>query len=164
MNKGQVIEEAAIRFERELRASRDKVWGYLTEPRLLSGWYGESEIEPREGGKIVLMGGHIRGVVTGWRSQEFFAYTWNVFQPGESASSWPVTYLEFALGADGQNTKLSLTHRPIPKRMQPQTMMGWHTFLDMMESAARGESVAARDVHMKKNAALYGVDLNKLQR
>ena len=32
-----------------------------------SGWYGDdSTIEPREGGQVRLMGGHILGVVTQW--------------------------------------------------------------------------------------------------
>jgi uncharacterized protein YndB with AHSA1/START domain len=164
MSQGQVIEEAAILFERHLPASLDKAWSYLTEPRRLSGWYGDGEIEPREGGRVVLMGGHIQGVVTGWRPEQFLAHTWNVFQPGEAVSAWPLSYLEFALAQDGANTKLTLTHRPIPKRMQPQTMMGWHTFLDMMAAAARGESVGPRDSYMKKNAGLYGVDLDNLKR
>lgn len=164
MSKSQVIEEAAILFERHLPASPEKAWAFLTETARLKEWYGEGAIEPREGGKVELMGGHIRGVVTGWRPGEFLAYTWNVFSPGETVSSWPVTYLEFALAPEGQNTKLTLTHRPIPKRMQPQTAMGWHTFLDMMDAALRGEAVGPRGPYMQKNAALYGVDLNNLQR
>jgi hypothetical protein len=43
-------------------------------------------------------------------------------------------------------------------------MMGWHTFLDMLEAGARGEEIEPRDHYMQKNAALYGVDLNNLQR
>ncbi|HKD47634.1 MAG TPA: SRPBCC domain-containing protein [Rhizomicrobium sp.] len=164
MNKGQVVEEAAIVFERDLPASIQKVWTFLTEPSRLSGWYGEAVIEPREGGRIELMGGHIRGVITGWRPGEFLAHTWNAFQPGQMVSAWPVTYLEFALAGNGSATRLILTHRPIPSRMQPQTMMGWHTFLDMLDAGARGGEVQARSSYMQKNAALYGVDLNNLQR
>ena len=110
------------------------------------------------------MGGHIRGVVTGWRPTQFFAYTWNVFAPGETVSGWPVSYLEFALALEGAGTKLTLTHRPIAKAVHPQTMMGWHSFLDMADTAARGEKVAPRDTYMQKNATLYGVDLNNLIR
>ena len=95
---------------------------------------------------------------------QFFAYTWNVFSPGETVSAWPVSYLEFALAPEGAGTKLILTHRPIPKAVQSQTMMGWHTFLDMMDTAARGETVGSRDTTMQKNAALYGVDLDNLQK
>jgi uncharacterized protein YndB with AHSA1/START domain len=164
MNKGRVMEEAAIVFERDLAAPPDRAWAFLTEPSRLSGWYGDAVIEPKEGGKIELMGGHIRGVITAWRPHQFLAYTWNVFQPGETVSGWPVTYLEFALEPAGATTRLTLTHRPIPARMQPQTMMGWHTFLDMLETGARGETVQARGHTMQKNAALYGVDLNNLQK
>src|SRR6202012_365955 len=97
MNKGRMVEEAAVVFERDLPASPDRAWAFLTAPALLSGWYGDAIIQPREGGKIELMGGHVRGVITGWRPHQFLAHTWNVFQPGEALSQWPVTYLEFAL-------------------------------------------------------------------
>ena len=164
MSKGRMVEEAAIVFERDLPASLERAWSFLTEPAHLSGWYGDAVLDPREGGKIEMMGGHVRGVITGWQPHKFLAYTWNVFQPGETVSSWPVTYLEFMLAAKGDTTHLILTHRPIPARMQPQTMMGWHTFLDMIEAGARGEAVQPRGQYMQKNAALYGVDLNNLQR
>jgi uncharacterized protein YndB with AHSA1/START domain len=164
MNKARVVEEAAVQFERILPASSEKAWIFLTETSRLTEWYGDGLIEPREGGKVALMGGHIRGVVTGWRPAQFFAYTWNVFSPGETISAWPVSYLEFALVPEGASTKLTLTHRPIPKAVQPQTMMGWHTFLDMVDAAARGETAPPRDAVMKRNAAIYGVDLDNLKR
>jgi uncharacterized protein YndB with AHSA1/START domain len=164
MSQGRVIEEAAIQFERDLPAPPDKAWAFLTEPARIAEWYGEGVIEPREGGKVELMGGHIRGVVTGWRPGEFFAHTWNVFAPGETRSNWPVTYLEFGLKADGGGSKLTLTHRPIPAPVQPQTAMGWHSYLDMLDKAIRGETAGPRDSYFQKNAALYGVDLNNLKR
>lgn len=164
MNKGHVVEEAAVVFERILPASPEKCWAFLTEPQRLTEWYGEGAIEPHEGGKVNFMNGHIRGVVTGWRPGKFFAHTWNVFAPGETVSAWPVSYLEFALAAEGENTKLTLTHRPIFKAVQPQTMMGWHTFLDMLDAGISGADVAPRDTYMQKNAATYGVDLNNLKR
>ncbi|MES2254907.1 MAG: SRPBCC domain-containing protein [Pseudomonadota bacterium] len=164
MSKGQVLEEAAIMFERDLPASPEISWSFLTETARLTEWYGEGVIEQREGGAVTLMGGHIRGVVTGWRPGRFFAHTWNVFDPGENISAWPVSYLEFTLEAQGSGTRLVLIHRPIPKAMQPQTMMGWQTYLDMLETAVRGQPVSPRGAYMQKNAALYGVDLNNLKR
>jgi uncharacterized protein YndB with AHSA1/START domain len=164
MNKGRMVEEVAIVFARDLPASPDRAWAFLTEPARLLEWYGDAVIEPHEGGKIELMGRHVRGVITGWRPHQFLAHTWNVFQPGETVSGWPVTYLEFALEGHDTTTRLTLTHRPIPARMQPQTMMGWHTFLDMVEAGTRGEEVGERSHYMQKNAALYGVDLNNLKR
>ena len=86
-----------MRFVRDLDAPAEKVWAFLTDAARLPEWYGEGSIEPREGGAVSLMGGHIRGVVTGWRPNEFLGYTWNVFSPGESVSRFPVSYLEFTL-------------------------------------------------------------------
>ena len=85
--KGEVIAESAVRFVRALPASPAKVWGFLTETSRLAEWYGEGRIEPREGGSVMLMGGHIRGVVTAWRPETFLGYTWNVFSPAETAAS-----------------------------------------------------------------------------
>src|SRR6185437_14571726 len=162
--KGEIVAEGAVRFVRALPAPPAKVWRFLTDTTALTQWYGEGAIEPREGGAVSLMGGHVRGVVTGWRPGQFLAYTWNVFSPGETISRWPVSYLEFALAPDGANTKLTLTHRPILKGMESQTAMGWHTFLDMLDAAVRGETVGTMNAAMQKNAALYGVDLNNLKR
>ncbi len=67
MNKGEIIPESAVRFVRILPGPVEKVWALLTQTERLPEWYGEGIIEPREGGKVQLMGGHIRGVVTGWR-------------------------------------------------------------------------------------------------
>ena len=72
-----------VRFERSIAATPDKVWSVLTNVRLLPGWYGEGVIEPRVGGKVALMGGHIRGTVTQRQPSRKLAYTWNVFSPGE---------------------------------------------------------------------------------
>jgi uncharacterized protein YndB with AHSA1/START domain len=90
--KGEVIAESAVRFVRELEAPAEKIWAFLTESARLPEWYGEGSIEPREGGAVSLMGGHIRGVVTGWRPNQFLGYTWNVFSPGETVSHFPVSY------------------------------------------------------------------------
>ena len=157
--RGEVIPESAVRFVRELDARCEKIWSFLTDSKLLPEWYGEGTIEPREGGKVSLMGGHIRGVVTGWRPQKFLAYTWNVFSPGETESRFPVSYLEFTL----EGSRLTLIHRPIPDAMQNQTMMGWHTMLDLVAAGLRGEIPKRADL-FPKNEALYGVDLNQLKR
>lgn len=157
--KGEIVPESAVRFVRELDAPAEKIWSFLTDSTRLPEWYGDGRIEPREGGKVSLMGGHIRGVVTGWRPQKFLAYTWNVFSPGETESKFPVSYLEFTL--DG--SRLTLIHRPIPQAMQNQTMMGWHTMLDLITAGLRGEFPKRADL-FPKNAALYGVDTASLKR
>jgi hypothetical protein len=43
-------------------------------------------------------------------------------------------------------------------------MMGWHTFLDMLEAALAGREVEPRGAYMQRNATLYGIDLANLTR
>lgn len=186
--KGEIIPEAAVRFVRHFHAPSGlrsegaatatspagpdgrkeaklvtRIWSLLTEASRLPEWYGEGAIEPREGGAVTLMGGHIRGVVTAWRPEELLGYTWNVFAPGETVSAWPVSYLEMALVSEGESTRLTLTHRPIPEAMQKQTAMGWHTYLDLVAAGLSGQ-FPKRASLFPINAALYGVDINNLKR
>jgi uncharacterized protein YndB with AHSA1/START domain len=163
--RGEELRVPAIRFERLLPYSAEKVWDHLTLPRKLAGWHGEdSEIEPREGGRVRLMGGHIRGLVTQWKPPRKLIYTWNVFAPGETESSYPESYLCFELAPRGDQVLLTLFHVPVLDRFEKQNAMGWHTFLDMLESALQGRAVEDRSVYMQRNAQLYGVDLANLRR
>ncbi|MEI6201091.1 MAG: SRPBCC domain-containing protein [Enhydrobacter sp.] len=143
------------RFERPLPASREKIWALLTTPALLPGWYGAGRIEGYVGGQVHLMGGHIKGVVTQWVPQKRLAYTWNVFMPGQAVSGYPESYLTLEL----DDAKLVLTHLPVLDDFVKLNAMGWHTFLDMLEAAARGETVEPREAYMKRSAAVYGVKL-----
>lgn len=161
--KGEIVPESAVRFVRALTAPPAKVWEFLTEASRLPEWYGEGKIEPREGGAVSLMGGHVRGVVTGWRPEKFLGYSWNVFSPGETVSKWPVSYLELALELADSGTRLILVHRPIPQAMQNQTAMGWHTYLDLLMAGLGGAFPKRADL-FPKNAALYGVDMNNIRR
>ena len=85
-------------------------------------------------------------------------------QPGEADSPYPESYLTFDLEPQDAQVRLTLTHLPILERFEKQNMMGWHTFLDILGAAARGEPVEARSAYMQRNAALYGIDLGNLQR
>jgi uncharacterized protein YndB with AHSA1/START domain len=146
-----------VRFERTIDASPEAVWAVLTDTARLPDWYGNSRIEGRVGGAISIMDGHIKGVVTQWRPQKKLAYTWNVFMPGQTESDFPESYLTLEL--DGG--KLTLTHLPVLEAFVKLNAMGWHTFLDMADAAARGVAVAPRETYMKRNAERYGVDLSK---
>jgi uncharacterized protein YndB with AHSA1/START domain len=155
---------AAVRFERRLPSPIEKVWEHLTVPQKLSGWFGEaSTIEPREGGIVRLMGGHIRGVVTQWKPSRKLAYSWNVFGPGEEESQYPESYLTLDLAKQSGQVALKLTHLPILERFEKQNAMGWHTFLDILAATLVGEQIEPREIY-RKNAQAYGVDLSSLTR
>jgi len=147
-----------VRFERAIHAPAEAIWSVLTDTTRLPGWYGEGRIEGRVGGAVSLMGGHIKGVVTQWQPLKKLVYTWNVFAPGQAESEFPESYLTLELNGG----KLTLTHLPVLEAFVKLNAMGWHTFLDMVDAAARGATVEPREACMKRNAERYGIDLSKL--
>ncbi|HUO90550.1 MAG TPA: SRPBCC domain-containing protein [Rhizomicrobium sp.] len=167
-DNGEMSSVACVIFTRTLPGPIEKVWAHITDTKLLPAWFGgDSSIEPRQGGVVRLMGGHIRGVVTQWQPPKKLVYTWNVFDPGDppdAVSAYPESYPTFALEARGAEVHLTFTHFPVVERFVPQNAMGWHTMLDILEAGLRGQKIEERPVYMKKNAALYGVDPNNLAR
>jgi len=165
---GEMTKVPCVRFKRTLPGSIEKVWAHITDTKLLPAWFGDdSSIEPRQGGRVSLMGGHIRGTVTQWQPPKKLVYTWNVFGPDDAAdavSAYPESYPTFALEARGSEIVLTFTHFPVLERFAPQNAMGWHTMLDILEAVVRTGKSEERRVYTQKNAALYGVDLNNLAR
>jgi uncharacterized protein YndB with AHSA1/START domain len=106
----------------------------------------------------------VRGTVTRWSPNSQLVYTWNVFTPGDAASSYPESYVTCDLEPRGAEVLLRLTHFPVLERFEKQNAMGWHTYLDMLDAAVRDETVEDRSFYMDRNAALYGVDVNDLTR
>lgn len=153
-----------VRFERLLPGPVERVWEFLVNTARLPGWFGEAAIEPRLGGAVNIMGGHVRGVVTAWNPPRRLTYTWNVFNPGETESSYPQSYVSFELEPRGRDVLLVLTHLPVLERFEKQNAMGWHTFLDMLSAAVREETPEPRSAYMKRNALRYDVDLSNLAR
>lgn len=163
-DKGTFERAPMVRFERLLPGAIEPMWDILSTPALLPEWFGDGVIEPKAGGAVTLMGGHIKGVVTQWDPPHTLSYTWNVFSPGETKSPYPESYLTQTLAAKGADVLLTLTHLPVLERFEKQNAVGWHTYLDMLAAAVRGESVQPRKAYMERNAALYGVDLSNLAR
>jgi uncharacterized protein YndB with AHSA1/START domain len=157
-----------VRLERLLPGPIERVWEHLTNTRLLQAWFGEkSDIEPRPGGAVRLMDGHVRGTVTQWQPPHRLSYTWNVFAPGDpsgAVSAYPESYLMLTLQPRGDEVLLVLTHLPVLERFEKQNAMGWHTFLDILSDTLEGARVRTRQEYMMRNSGRYGVDLNNLQR
>jgi uncharacterized protein YndB with AHSA1/START domain len=86
--KGTFSKVDCVTFRRTLPGPIERVWAFVTEPGHLPAWFGEnSSIEPRQGGRVSLMDGHIRGVVTQWQPPKTLVYTWNVFGPDDAADA-----------------------------------------------------------------------------
>jgi uncharacterized protein YndB with AHSA1/START domain len=162
--EGALKNVAMVQFERLLPGPIERVWAFLTDTGKLPGWFGEGTIEPRAGGAVNHMGGHVRGTVTQWQPPRRLAYTWNVLGPGDTQSPYPESYLTIELESRGGDVALTLTHLPVLERFEQQNAMGWHTFLDMLAAAVRGDPAEPRQAHMQRNAARYGIDLANLAR
>jgi uncharacterized protein YndB with AHSA1/START domain len=164
----EFLKVPGVRLERALPGPIERVWEHLTNTELLHAWFGEkSNIEPRQGGAVRLMDGHIRGVVTQWQPPRRLSYTWNVFAPGDppdAVSAYPESYLMLTLEPRGDEVLLVLTHLPVLERFEKQSAMGWHTFLDILSDTLEGPKVRTRQEYMVRNSARYGVDLNNLAR
>ena len=167
-SNAQFLKFPGVRFERLLPGPIERVWEHLTDTRNLNAWFGDkSNIEPRRGGAVRLMDGHIRGTITQWHPPRLLSYTWNVFSPGDppdAASAYPESYLTFALQPQGDQVLLTLTHLPVLERFEKQNAMGWHTFLDILTDVLEGRQARTRQEYSVRNSARYGVDLSNLQR
>ena len=75
-----------------------------------------------------------------------------------------VAMVTIELEPRGNEVAITLTHLPVLDRFEKQNAMGWHTFLDMLGDALRGEPAEPRQAYMQRNAARYGVDLSDLAR
>ena len=82
----------------------------------------------------------------------------------DAISEFPESYRTFELETRGSDVLLTFTHFPILERFVKQNAMGWHTMLDILEAGLLEQKIEERPVYMKKNAAIYGVDLSNLQR
>jgi uncharacterized protein YndB with AHSA1/START domain len=166
--KGELTQVPCVRFERMLPGPIETIWAHLTEPRLMPAWFGDdSSIEPRAGGAVSLLGGHIRGIVTQWRPPTKLVHTWNVFGPNDASdavSDYPESYPTFELETVGAQVRLAFTHFPVLERFVAQNAMGWHTMLDILQATLAGGPVEARAAYSQRNAQLYGVDLANLAR
>lgn len=164
--KGDTSNVPCVTFTRLLPGPIERVWSYIADPKKLPAWFGEGAmLEPRQGGKVRLSNGHIRGVVTQWQPPHKLVYTWNVFDAGapeDAVSAYPESYPTFELQAQGDEVLLTFKHFPILERFVLQNAMGWHTMLDILSAGVTGEPIQDRPVYFKKNAALYGVDLSNL--
>jgi len=167
---GEVIAPGAVRIERVLPGSPERLWEYLTNSEKRRLWLAAGEMELFPGGGVELLFRHrelsaeptpdrykdmetrpaMLGEVIECDPPRLLTYSW----PGDGGKS----EVTFELFPEGPNVRLVLTHRPIGKPFQPYTLMGWHTFLDLLAALLRGEELENSDEAMRRNGALYGVE------
>ena len=150
---GTVTEAGAVRFERLLPGSPERVWDYLTDPELRGKWFAAGAIDLRPGGSLTLLfrnadlspddgevpekfrkyeGFESNGQVVRAERPRRLVFDW-IEEPGRS------TEVSFELEPRGEQTLLILTHRRLSNRDAAVDVSGgWHLHLDVLEDVLAG--------------------------
>jgi uncharacterized protein YndB with AHSA1/START domain len=151
--QGILVAPDAIRFERTLNGSLEKVWSYVTESDKRGKWLATGEMELFEGGKVDLFflheqlspisglppekykgaecGHHMKGKVLEINPPYLLSFTWE----DDSA-------VTIELSEAGNAVQLILTHRKLSDNKDVRISLagGWHTHLDFLVNALQGKT------------------------
>ncbi|MBB1596752.1 SRPBCC family protein [Achromobacter sp. UMC46] len=151
---GVVMDPTTLRFTRQLPASVETVWAFLTESEKRGRWLATGDMELREGGGVTLRFVHAdlssvteatpapyqayengvttHGVVTRCEPPRLLAFTWG-------GSKGEPSEVMFELTPEGEGTRLVLTHRKLSSRdAMIDVAGGWHTHLGVLSARLEG--------------------------
>lgn len=139
--------DAVLRKTIYIRAKRETVWDYLTEPDRLAEWFHRPERPLEQGSKLEMFGTEsgdllIWGQVTAARAPEYLEYSFTVKPMGDAVSTVKWTLTPVAGG-----TQLSLEHEGLPQGAEAFGLIlaldkGWDDHIARMRDAIH-ELVAA---------------------
>ena len=129
-----------IRFERQLRHPVERVWRALTEPDEIAAWLALAELEPTEGGRVVLT----------WQNTDPEGNT--AVAHGTVSALDPPRLLEldtdihgrlrWELEPAGDGTRLTFTADvQLPDDYELEVLAGWHIHLDHLEHVLDGGTI-----------------------
>jgi uncharacterized protein YndB with AHSA1/START domain len=117
-----------------LKADPKRVFGALTDSKLISAWSGQKgKVEARVGGKFEMFDGWVKGKVLAYQEGKSLAYTWHTADWSEGEKPSVVSY---TLKRAGAGTRVSLTHTGFPNVEQmKEHKAGWkeHVFDPLKE-------------------------------
>jgi uncharacterized protein YndB with AHSA1/START domain len=129
-----------IRFERRIPHPVERVWAALTSPRELIAWWGDAEVDLREGGRFAM-----RWLNTDdeGRSVVMEATITRLEPPRLLETEGDMHgVLRWELEPDGGGTLLRFSSTlELPEEFRTQTIAGWHYHLDALAEALEGREV-----------------------
>lgn len=122
-----------VRFERMFTHDVETVWSALTDPKKLSVWFTDIEMDFREGGQIMIQFRDAEktksyGKILRITKPKIFEYTWE-----EELATWE-------LFPEGKNTRLVFTYSKLPDSYAASVAGGWHILLDQLEVVLNGRT------------------------
>jgi uncharacterized protein YndB with AHSA1/START domain len=134
---------AVLTFERRLAFPIETVWSAITDPDQRAQWFGETSIDPREGGAIEMVATgpplpaerkRMTGRILVWDPPNVLEHEWKqpIVEDG---------VVRYELTADGDGTLLRFTHRGLGVRNASGFRGGTHAFLDRLEAHLAGEAL-----------------------
>lgn len=144
----EVVAPRTVRLQRTLNAPIDKVWAYLTDSDLRRRWFAGGPMEPKVGGALTLT--FRNSELSTAPLPERFAQFEGVSEQSTVTRFEPPHVLGFLFGgdgaevvfeleADGEGTRLTLTHRNLAGRTEMIDVSGgWHAHIGLLEDMLAG--------------------------
>jgi uncharacterized protein YndB with AHSA1/START domain len=138
-----------VRFDRRLRHPIERVWQALTDPDELRRWWGDTKLEPVEGGPFQLRwrntddNGNVAtldGTITRIDPPRLLEISadWGSTAPDQPPTR---THLTWQLEPDGDHTLLRFTNKVEAPAPDARTAAGWHLHLDALAAVLSGDDV-----------------------
>lgn len=143
-----------------IRGSREDVFAYFIDPRLLARWIAdEATVDAKAGGRFTLRFGDRR--VEG-RYVDIEAPSRVVISLGRAGSpTFPpeASVLEVSLSAENGGTRVAIIHTGLPPAEYDRHALGWKHYLARLAEAASGKDP---DPHFTPESLTRGADRTRL--
>ena len=150
---GKILNSHTVQFERLFPGPIERVFDYLSKPEHLGKWLMPAKVEERVGGRIQFKADpmpesvagkrenkpsecFIRGVISQFDPPNVISYSWNELNYDMTSE------VRFELSTRGDGVLLVLTHSRLPAQLMAGVGAGWHTHLEDVLAAIKGEKPA----------------------
>ncbi len=133
-------DRAVLTFERRLPHPVDAVWAAIVDPAERAQWFGDTTIDPHEGGLIDMVAAdpplpaekkRMTGRILVWDPPRVLEHEWKQAIVEDSV-------VRYELHPDGDGTLLRFTHRGLGVRNATGFRAGMHAYLDRLEAYLSG--------------------------
>ena len=148
--------EGVVRMEDRFDTGIDDLWGALTDPDRLAGWYGEVDGELAQGGEFrlrIALSGERRGTVEACEPPQRLLLTMR--DPDRRPGQPEQTANEARLVAEGNRTRLVWEVRGLPVDLLPAYGAGIQIHVEHLAAYISGRELSIDDARWDELFAAY---------